>query len=219
MCGAMYYTEDMPASTITIPPNVEQVVLLRGPALLAELVRLAGGVSKASSAAGVARITLTRWMRTGERPSGFCSPGTADHHSLWAGYPPPLPGLDRVVEVLLDKEPSSFLSEIEKRRPGAAEAFAIGTPMSLREICSDDSRIREAMKIAQIPRTTAQRMLDGVEYPSAWRSLDGLSLHVHRQRWLESVLSCDPRALTAKIPPRGLLALLECLGVSGLFTR
>lgn len=213
----MYYIDKVTTSTILIPPDLEQVVLLRGPPVLRELVHEAGGLRHAARAAKTSSLTLRRWMDEGERPDGFCSAGTADHHSLWAGYPPPLPSLDRVVEVLTDTEPHTFLGYIEEMTPGSVNRFTGGTPFSLSMICGDEGMIEKAFEQAGIPRTTARRLSGDIPYPRAWATLDNLALHVRRQRWLECVLSCDPRRLPAPLPDEALAALIEYIGVSFRF--
>lgn len=166
----------------------------------------------AARAAGVSRLTMTRWLESGDRLDGYRSPGTADHHSLWVGYPPPLPLLDRLSELSTDPE-AGFIHTMTTRKPGMLELWASGA----RELRVDEvlpgADLSSAPAQLGISHANLSRISDTVPYPREWERLDKLCLSTVRMRWLEAVIRWDPRTITAQIPAEALVVMFATIGV------
>jgi hypothetical protein len=109
LADTLYYNARMhrvPVGIVTVPPNLEQVFLLRGPTVLRALVDGCGGPVRAREISGAATATILRWLS--EPPGRTFGPRAemASYRSIWFGYPPPFPSLDRVVEIAIGPEES-----------------------------------------------------------------------------------------------------------------
>lgn len=218
MRDTWYYTTgtmtSIPAThPLRLPVDLEQVILARGPSVLQRLVSDAGGVVRAARICGISRVAVARWTNC---PVGetFGRATTGDHSAIWMGYPNPWPALDRVTEQLTTP-PISFLTALERAKPGIVRATCAGRDrIGLHQLRLPPDQISSAAAIVGIPRTSARRLISGVEYPRQWMALDRLSLSVARLSWLELVLDTDPQRLRRPAPAGALGVLLEHAGLS-----
>ncbi len=192
----------------SFPANLEQAVLLAGPQVFAALVRDAGGLSAAARLAGSTRGTLSRWItsRPFARSFGAGVRDARHYQSVWFGYPPPLPGLDRVTEAILGAD-VSFVGALSLRLENPVRELALSDSFGLEWIFSS-AQITEGLAEAGIPPSTARRWRRHLTYPSQLQVLDRLSLEMCERRWLHLVLEATQRDLVEPTPPAALRALI-----------
>ena len=198
------------------PENLEQAILLAGPPVLESLIRDAGGLSAAARIGGTTRATLGRWLRSNPVAGSFGagSRGWSSYQSVWCGYPPPLPGLDRVTEAILEAD-TSFITALSARLDDPVRELALNGHFGLDMLFTPD-QIRFGLAESQVPPSTARRWRSQLSYPVQLRVLDRLSLNLRERRWIHLVLELRPAEIVERTPPEALGVLLQHLCVRGV---
>lgn len=204
----MYYTvEALPSMSLIVPPTLERVVLLRGPAVFEQLVESCGSLSSMARVADVSSLTISRWSY---QALGASKMRQRTYRSAWAGYPYPFPALDRIVEKAFGAS-SSFVGLLEEKYGdvGGALDEMCSRGIGLGLVGISGRRLLNLSHQAGIPPSTGRRLVGGLPYPGQWAALDAVVRHHGGESWLHHVLSSDPMLLKRKIPYGALLCLFQ----------
>lgn len=223
----MYYTMEVPASMhrdpsmrSDIPPGLERTVLLRGPAVLDEMIRTVGGVVSASRVMEVSVTTLTRWIQQAPSPDK-CSRVSSGHRSIWPGYPSPFPGMDRVVERMHGPD-ASYLGALSSRFGSLSETMETIRRrgwVSLLSLDVNRKVLSGAISGCGAPSSSSRRWIDGVRYPRQLSSLDRLAQQVGHPSWFEAVLLTSAASLGHPVPAGALLCLVAEMLEDGVISK
>ena len=132
------------------------------------------------------------------------------HRTLWAGYPPPFTGFDRVVEVL-EGPRASYLGRLFEVYP-ADEAWRVlhaRGGFSIRSLGYTEKEVKDAVCKAVGPWTTRRRWHHSYLYPIPWERLDRLVRSLGTESWLHAVGEMDLARVRRSIPPAALTCLLS----------
>lgn len=185
-----------------IPDFLEDRFLSHGPFVLQSVIREVGGQTRASDRAQISPATLSRWMSS--TPGAIYGPRRdgRSYRSLWFGYPPPFPGLDRIVEEILGPG-SSFIGTAVERWgirdtsswlrcadgfgfyamsfdreavERTAERYGAALPILRGEDPWED-RLQDRVLFGAadrigLPRESLRRWMNRIRYPRQWQALD-----------------------------------------------
>lgn len=174
------------------------------------LVRSMGTNTEAARVMEVGIATITRWLE--DKPSNLPLGRRAKARSWkssWFGYPSPLPALDRISERLHGKD---FFLLSQQRLSTSDAVFSFwrreGIDPSL--FLEEEGFLREAKRF-QIPSSSLERLWSKQEWPSQWRALDALSIHVVERGWPEFVIGYQADHCREKLTAPGLHCLASPL--------
>jgi hypothetical protein len=196
---------------IEIPEHLEDLVHEVGPFTLANLVEKTGGLVSAAELAQVSVGTLSRWM---DHVPGkaFCGRREKQrtHYSVWPGYPPPFPILDRVTEELFG---TSFLAALrnEDRSISWCNQILHDKLFGIRNLGIHKDEFIEACRAKRIPSSTRMRIWADLSYPNQLEKLDRLSIAMEGRSFLMLVIRQGAPPKHRKIPKRQLHCLVNHL--------
>lgn len=192
-----------------VPLELEQVVFVSGGRFLDQMIRSGGGILECSQRMSIAPQTTSRWVH---RPPGvvFGAPRTTGcYRSLWHGYPPPFPALDRVLEELVG-DGESYLRRLvgQEGWKSAYDRLLSSDGFGVECLGFLESEFGEACRAVQIPRTSGKRLWRHCRYPQQWRALDRLCIWLLGDRFLRSLLMSGSCAVRRPVPFEALQCLL-----------
>jgi hypothetical protein len=201
-----------PVAPTGLPADLEDIFMRRGTAVFEHLIESAGGITSAARTADLRPQTLLSWRSQGPGDVVGRKPRYEPYRSLWIGYPPPLPAMDRIVERCRE-DGAGFLRALEDKHGSLSAAMtwlrSPGRRFGLLDTGIDQEKLTSAGK-GRIPATTFYRILASKNpYPEVWRHLDLLAMADGHEGFLEAVLSCASWRIRSSIPKGALAVLIE----------
>lgn len=194
------------------PMGLEETFLLRGPGLFDWICSRFPRRLDLEHAAGVSHATLSRWTNSavGQGFGQGRNREVAAHHSIWWGYPMPLPGLDRICEEIFDFEDSLVGRLVAAHGfPSALHVLRSPSGFGLADVGVERGDALAAAAQLGIQPRLARRWMEGRLYPTQWTAMDRVCEGLFGCSWLEAILFLRPPGRTLETPPLAMRLLVR----------